>query len=177
MSSFRPICLAAHGGNKGKRSFRGHPEPRQRLRPLHSQKVSGRELMQQAHDRGTLGLFQINMGDIFHQYGEEHMAQVSYREGLRLWQDMQQVEQRLGIIKGLAGLAEMAAAQGQAERAGRLFGAAARLLPATSTYREEVNRRSAATRARLDAATFEAGWATGQAMTEEQAITEALQDD
>ncbi len=35
--------LAAYGGNKGKRSFRGHPEPRQRLRPLHSQKVSGRE--------------------------------------------------------------------------------------------------------------------------------------
>ncbi len=31
-------------------------------------------------------------------------------------------------------------------------------------------------RARVDAATFESGWAVGQAMTEEQAITEALQD-
>ena len=133
-------------------------------------------LMQQAHNRGTLGLFQINMGDIYHHYGEEHMAQASYREGLRLWQEMQQVEQRLGIVKGLAGLAEVAAAQDQAERAGRLFGAASRLLPATSTYREEVHRRSTAARAQLDAVTFEAGWSAGQAMTEEQAITEALQD-
>jgi hypothetical protein len=95
---------------------------------------------------------------------------------LRLWQEMQQVEQRLGIVKGLAGLAEIAAAQGQAERAGRLFGATSRLLPATSAYREEVQRRSAAARAHLDAATFEAGWTAGQTMTEEQAIAEALQD-
>jgi tetratricopeptide (TPR) repeat protein len=138
-------------------------------------------LMQQAHDRGALVLFLITTGDIFHQYGERHMAQASYRQGLRLWQEMQQGEQRqgeqwLGIVKGLAGLAEVAAAQGQAERAGRLFGAASRLLPATSTYQEEVHRRSTAARAQLDAATFEAGWAVGQAMTEEQAITEALQD-
>src|SRR6266852_1683998 len=104
------------------------------------------------------------------------MAKASYREGLRLWQEMQRVEQRLGIVKGLACLAEIAAAQGQAERAGRLIGAASRLLPATSTYREEVHRRSAAARAHLDAATFEAGWAAGQTMTEEQAINFALQD-
>jgi len=65
---------------------------------------------------------------------------------------------------------------GQAERAGRLFGAAARLLPATSSSREEVNRRSDAARAHLDAATFEAGWTAGQAMTEEQAVTLALLD-
>jgi len=104
------------------------------------------------------------------------MAQASYREGLRLWQEMQQVEQRLGIVKGLAGLAEIAAAQGQAERAGRLFGAATRLLPATSPSQEELNSRSAAARAQLDTAIFEAGWTAGQAMTEEQAITEALQD-
>ena len=86
------------------------------------------------------------------------------------------MEQWLGIVTGLAGLAEIAAAQGQAERAGRLFGAASRLLPASSSYREEVHRRSAAARAQLDAATFEVGWAAGQAMTEEQAITLALQD-
>jgi predicted ATPase len=142
-------------------------------RSLHEQSLS---LMQQAHDRGTLGLFLINTGDLFRQFGEEHMAQASYRQGLSLWQEMQQVEQRLGIVKGLAGLAEAAAAQGQAERAGRLFGAASRLLPATSSYREEVHRRSAAARAQLDAATFEVGWTAGQAMTEEQAISLALQD-
>jgi hypothetical protein len=101
---------------------------------------------------------------------------VSYHEGLRLLQEMHQVEQRLGIFKWLAGLAEVVAAQGQVERAGRLFGVASRLLPATSSYREEVHRRSAAARAQLDAATFEVGWTAGQAMAEEQAISCALQD-
>jgi predicted ATPase len=141
---------------------------------LHEQSLS---LMQQAHDRGTLGLFQINTGDVFRQFGEEHMAQASYREGLRLWRDMRAtVEQRLGVVKGLAGLAEIAAAEGQVERAGRLFGAAARLLPVTSSYREEVDRRTAVARVHLDAAIFEAGWLAGQAKTEEQAVTLALQD-
>ena len=32
------------------------------------------------------------------------LARASYREGLRLRQEMHQVEQRLGIVKGLAGL-------------------------------------------------------------------------
>jgi len=111
-----------------------------------------------------------------HRWGDEPQAKVLYREGLSLWQDMQRVGNELSIVKGLAGLAEVAAAQGQAERAGRLFGAAARLLPAPSSYRDEVHRRSAAARAYLDAASFEAGWTAGQAMTEEQAIIEALQD-
>ena len=48
------------------------------------------------------------------------LAQASYREGLRLWQETQQVEQRLGIVSGPAGLAGMAAVQGQAERAATL---------------------------------------------------------
>src|SRR6266700_3949344 len=131
-------------------------------------------LMQQARNRGALVLFLINIGDIWlHRWGEKQQAKVLYRESLSLWRNLQRVEQGIGIVKALAGLAEVAAAQGQAERAGQLFGAAARLLPATSSYREEVNRRSAAARAHLDAVTFETGWSAGQAMTQEQAITEA----
>lgn len=127
--------------------------------------------MQQARNRGAFGLFLINLGDLWlHHYKDEEQAKALYREGLSLWQNLQRVEQ------GLAGLAEVAAAQGQAERAGRLFGAAAHLLPATSLYREDLNRRVAAARVHLDAATFEAGWTAGQAMTQEQAITLALQD-
>jgi predicted ATPase len=134
-------------------------------------------LMQQARNRGALGLYLINLGDMWlHRWGDEPQAKGLYREGLSLWQDLQRVGNELGIVKGLAGLAEVAAAQGQAGRAGRLFGAAARLLPAPSSYREEVNRRIAAARVHLDAATFEAGWVAGQAMTQEQAITEALRD-
>jgi predicted ATPase len=137
-----------------------------------------RQLVQQARDWEAFGLFLINFGDMWlHRLGDEQQARVLYRESLSLWQDMQRVDQGIGIVKALAGLAEGAAVQGQAERAGRLFGAAARLLPSNSVYREEVHRRIAAARAHLDAATFETGWAAGHVMTQEQAITNALQDD
>jgi len=134
-------------------------------------------LLRASKDRGRLGMILINVGDAWlHQYGDAHQGKMLYKQGLNLWQDMQGVDNGLGIVRGLAGLAEVAAAQGQAARAGRLFAVADRLLPATSSYREEVNRWSAAARATLDAAPFAAGWAAGQVMTEEQAMTEALQD-
>ena len=119
----------------------------------------------------------INMGEVWlHQSGGEQQAKMLYQQGLHLWQDLQRVDNGLGIVRGLAGLAEVAAAQGQAERAGRLFGAADRLLPAASLYRNDLNRRVAEARANLDAARFEAGWAAGQAMAQEQAVTDALQE-
>jgi predicted ATPase len=133
-------------------------------------------LMQQARNRGALGLFLINIGDIWlHVYRDEQQAKTLYREGLSLWQDLQHVEQGISIVKALAGLAEVAAAQGQAERAGQLFGAAARLLPSAGTYRDDMSKRVAAARADLDQATFEAGWSAGQAMMQEQAISLALE--
>ncbi len=129
-------------------------------------------------DRGRLGMLLINIGEVWlHQSGGEQQAKMLFKQGLHLWQDMRRVDNGLGIVRGLAGMAEVAAAQGQAERAVRLFGAAARLLPSASLYREEMNRRVAAARANLDAATFEAGWAAGRVMTQEQAIIGALQDD
>src|SRR5262249_34035609 len=129
-------------------------------------------LMQQARSRGAVVLFLINMGDIWlHRWGDKQQAKVLYREGLSLWRDLQSVGQGIGIVKALAGLAEVAAAQGRAERAGRLFGTAASLLPSNSLYREDVNRRVAAARTHPDAATFEAGWGAGRVTTQEQAPT------
>jgi hypothetical protein len=111
-----------------------------------------------------------------HQYGSEQQAKTLYKQGLNLWQDMQRLDNGLGIVKGLAGLAEVAAAQGQAERAGRLFGAADRLLLSASNYRDDLNKRVAEARAHLDAPAFTAGWTAGQAMTEEQAVADAVAD-
>jgi tetratricopeptide (TPR) repeat protein len=134
-------------------------------------------LLRASKDRGRLGMILINVGDAWlHNYGDEQQGKMLYKQGLNLWQEMQRVDNGLGIVRGLAGLAEVAAAQGQAERAGRLFGAAARLLPSASLYREEVNRRVAAARAQLDATAFTTGWTAGQTMTEEQAVTDALQE-
>ncbi|HEX6556876.1 MAG TPA: hypothetical protein VF026_29205, partial [Ktedonobacteraceae bacterium] len=89
---------------------------------------------------------------------------------------MQRVDNGIGIVRGLAGMAEVAAAQGQAERAGRLFGAADRLLPSASISRDDVDRRVAQARAHLDALAFTVGWTAGQAMTEEQAAADAVAD-
>src|SRR5260370_13469565 len=134
-------------------------------------------LLHASKDRGRLGMILINVGDAWlHNYGDEQQGKMLYKQGLNLWQEMQRVDNGLGIVRGLAGLAEVAAAQGQAERAGRLFRAAARLLPPASLYREEVNRRVAAARAHLDATAFTTGWTAGQTMTEERAVPDALQD-
>jgi predicted ATPase len=134
-------------------------------------------LLRASRYRGRLGMLLINIGDNWlHHYGDEQQAKTLYQQGLHLWQDLQGVDNGLGIVKALAGLAEVAAAQGQVERAGRLFGVADRLLPSASSYRDEVNRRVAAARDHLDATAFTAGWAAGQAMTQEQAVTDALQD-
>jgi predicted ATPase len=143
-------------------------------RSLYEQRLP---LLRASKDRGRLGMILISVGESWlHQYGDKQQSKMLYKQGLNLWQDMQRVEQGIGIVRGLAGLGEVAAAQGQAERAGRLFGAADRLLPVASNYRDDVNRRVAEARAHLDAAAFTTGWTAGQAMTVEQAATSALQD-
>jgi len=146
----------------------------EKARSLYEQRLL---LLRASKDRGRLGMILISVGDSWlHQYGDEQQAKVLYQQGLNLWQDMQRVDGGLGIVKALAGMAEVAVAQGQAERAGRLFGIADHMLPAASSYRDDVNRSVAEARANLDAATFETGWTAGQAMTVEQAVTDALQD-
>ncbi len=112
-------------------------------------------------DAGTAALLQ----------GEPQQAQSLFVESLRLWED---IGAPAGIARTLAGLAEVAAAQGQAERAGRLYGAAQALLPQSGRLIMDASgpdpeQSIAAARAYLDAAAFEAGWAAGQTMTVEQA--------
>ena len=83
------------------------------------------------------------------------------------------------IPYNLEGLASVACAQGQAGRAARLFGAAEAMRecihwPLRSDNVPEYERQVAAVRAQLDAATFDAAWAEGRALTAEQAVAYAL---
>jgi DNA-binding NarL/FixJ family response regulator len=78
----------------------------------------------------------------------------------------------------LAGMAGVAAAQGQAERSTRLFGAAEALFEAMGQVvepgdRTEYDRNAAVARAQLGDHAFAAAWEAGRAMTIEQAIAEA----
>jgi hypothetical protein len=79
----------------------------------------------------------------------------------------------------LEGLAAVAMARGEGERAAGLWGAveAARVatgVPVAAYEARDYNRWLAAARAQLDEATFAAAWAAGQAMSLEQAIAEAF---
>ncbi len=138
------------------------------------------QLLQQASHRWMLGMFLLVKGyGLQHNYKLYGDAKMLYQGVLSLWQDMQRVENGLGILRGLIGLAEIAAIQGQAARSGWLFGAADHLTPSSGFYRDALNEQVAQVRGQLDAATtapFEATWAQGQTATLEQAIQQALQE-
>src|SRR5262249_45065689 len=122
------------------------------------------------HTTFTLGL-------LAHQRGEFVLASILQRQALSL---SREVGDSRGICWCLEGLAALACAQGELNRAARLFGAAhglhqriqaPRLAPAGRiSYANDL----ADVRARLDEATFETVWAEGGAMTMEQAVAYAL---
>jgi hypothetical protein len=103
----------------------------------------------------------------------------SFEDSLALYREVGNED---GIAYCLAGLAGVAGAEGQPERAARLLGAAEALLEATGVRliaadRAEYDRNVAAVRAQLDEAAFAAAWAEGRAMAAddwEQVVAYAL---
>jgi predicted ATPase/DNA-binding CsgD family transcriptional regulator len=87
-----------------------------------------------------------------------------------------------GIAEGIGGLAALATAQGQLERAARLFGAAETIrasnpAPIWPAERFEIDRHTELLRARLPAPIRKQLWRDGQAFSVEQAIAYAVADD
>jgi len=87
-----------------------------------------------------------------------------------------------GIARSLAGLAGVAGARGQPQRAARLFGTVAALLETIGADLEpadrvDYHRNVVSARAMLNAEAFAAAWAAGRALTLEQAVIEALAPD
>ena len=119
------------------------------------------------------------LGDLARARGDLDAALGCYRESLALAGER---GDPLWAADALDGVAGVAAARGQAERAARLFGAAAALreqlgaavVPWEHPARE---RDLAAARAALEPAAFEAAWAAGAALPLEAAVAEALADD
>jgi tetratricopeptide (TPR) repeat protein len=139
-------------------------------------------LMRATGDRRDLTQSLLMAGTVRLKQGDLQQAHNLFSESLRLWDSMGDQENAAGIRRALTGLAEVAAAQGRAEQAGRLLGAAEALSPVPANFFSEASRIDidqdiAQARAHLDQAAFEAGWAAGQAMTQEQAISYALQGD
>jgi predicted ATPase/DNA-binding CsgD family transcriptional regulator/transcriptional regulator with XRE-family HTH domain len=118
----------------------------------------------------------LHLGHIAKHQGDYGQACAALAESLAI---VREVDHHPGLAFCLLGLAGLAARQDAWERAARLFGAAearfeaahGELFPA---HRSEMERDIAAARAQLDAATWEAAWAEGRAMSLEQAIAYAL---
>jgi hypothetical protein len=108
--------------------------------------------------------------------GDVRQAGALYRESLL---EFRTVGHTLGISDCLEGLAGVAHAQGHALRAIQLFGAAATVRTALGVARRPAQRAAyehsiAAVRAAMGDGAFTTAWTSGQTLSLEQAITEAL---
>jgi tetratricopeptide (TPR) repeat protein len=88
---------------------------------------------------------------------------------------------RVFIFVATSGLAGVAAARGDAERAARLFGASETMWQAAggklyANYQTEMDRDATAARAQLGEESWRKAWQEGQAMSLEQAIAYALEE-
>jgi hypothetical protein len=122
-------------------------------------------------------------------YRGDFLAGFSLRDSLNFdeWQFFEteslalhwELQDKEGIAACLAGLAGVAEAEGQPERAARLLGAPEALLEASDTHlgaigQAEYERIAAAVRAQLDEAAFAAAWAEGRARDLEATVAELL---
>lgn len=117
------------------------------------------------------------LGDVALAEGEIGKARAFYHESLAL---QRSIKDRKDMADGLERLARVAGAEGNAQRAARLLGAAANLretigAPLPPVDRPEYERCVAAARSVLGEAAFTAAWAKGQVMTLEEALHDALE--
>jgi tetratricopeptide (TPR) repeat protein len=120
----------------------------------------------------------VDLGYLAHQQGDQARAVVLLRESLAHGREL---DIQIVSVWCLAGLGRVAVAQGQLEHATQLLGATAALFEIFNpvmdpTDQADYERAVAAALAHLDAATFDAAWAAGRAMTVEQAIAYALDE-
>ncbi len=119
----------------------------------------------------------VGLGHVALRQGKLAEAQARFEESLRRFHEAQV---SIGIAYNLEGLAGLAVAQGQPERAVRLLGWADAIRETIGDFRPVVEQRVvdgdlALIHAQLDAATFAAVYADGRRLTTEQAVAYALE--
>jgi predicted ATPase/DNA-binding XRE family transcriptional regulator len=141
----------------------------------------GLSLAREVGARDALYLTLQALATVARAEGDNERAARLFGEGLSL---SAEVEDHSSLAYYLQGLAAVAASEGELARAARLWGAAETLLETTEIIsyahapdRSLYQRQVAAARARLDDAAWEAAWAEGRAMTPQQAVAYALNED
>jgi len=120
-----------------------------------------------------------NLGTVVRFQGDTRRARTLFREGL---QASEEVGHRYGIAWLLANAAEVAVAEGEPLRAARLFSAAEALFAIIGTHlapaeRADFDRDLATARAQIDEPAWQSAWAEGEAMSLEEAIGYALEEE
>jgi predicted ATPase/DNA-binding SARP family transcriptional activator len=121
-----------------------------------------------------------NLGHLARLQTDYEAARSHYQQAIGLFQEVALRGGEIPMV--LDGFAALAAAEGQAGRAARLFGAAEALRDALHSSsvapvdRPDYERAVAAARSQLAEAAFAAAWAAGRAMPLDAAVTFALED-
>ena len=134
------------------------------------------ELYRERGYKGGLQFAVDNMGWAALLQGDHQRARSSFRESLSLCKEL---GDQLVASESLNGLACIFAAEGEAGRAARLFGAGEALFeavggqhePGEAAMREPYLRVA---RSQLDEATWEGAWAEGRAMSFDEAVSNAM---
>jgi non-specific serine/threonine protein kinase len=142
------------------------------------------------HDE-SLAVFQelgdkLGIGQALGFLGHDAREQGDYGRARRLYRESlgarRALLDKVGVAYSFEGMAALAAAEGQPLRAARLLGAAHCLREVIGTPVEQIDRAAydrmvAEVHTALGEEAFEATWATGRAMSLEEAIVDALEDD
>jgi non-specific serine/threonine protein kinase len=120
----------------------------------------------------------LNLGSLARKEHDYGASRSCLAECLRLSLVLGEKRLTAYALEGCAGLAQV---QEQPERAARLYGASDGLravlgMPLSPNEREEVDRDLAALRVTLGEAAFDRAWSAGRALTWEQAIAYALEE-
>jgi non-specific serine/threonine protein kinase len=133
-------------------------------------------LFRETDDLGSVAWAAHELGKLRQAQGHWAAAWSCYEEALTIGRE---IILNPSLPHFLEAVASLAVAQGEAERAARLYGAAERCreakgTPLTPSERKEYERYVVAARASLGEECFAAAWSEGRAMTLEQAIDDAL---
>jgi tetratricopeptide (TPR) repeat protein len=136
----------------------------------------GLALARSSPERWDLARLLLNAGTLWLRQGEPVRARSLFAESLGLWRD---IGYTAGICLSLAGLADVAVAQGEAGPAGRLYAVAAREYPAdgrllTLAGELDLGRRLEEARNAVDAPAFEAGRGSGERVSLDVVTDEVL---
>jgi non-specific serine/threonine protein kinase len=137
-------------------------------------------LARELGDKNYVAMVFMGQGEVALKRGELEQATAQFSEGLMIAQETGDVQLVLYDLLNLAGLA---GAKGRAERAARLWGAVESLCEETSldiyftSDTDHLDGYRVAARAELGEAAWERVWEEGQAMTLEEAVSYALEEE